>query len=175
MIDQKGLVDLIFPYLDQDTKINLDMQETLRRVNASWKEILSGYQMNIHNIMSTRFKNESTNKASNVIQIKDIPYYSVCEHHLLPFFGTVNISYEPDKYILGLSKFGRLVDVYARRLQLQERMTKQIANQIMGHLKPHWVKVSVKASHHLCMAMRGVKKDSNLETEMRLEREDEEN
>lgn len=89
---------------------------------------------------------------------KDIPFYSMCEHHFLPFFGEVHIAYVPDGKVVGLSKLARCVEVFARRPQLQERMTAQIADAIMEHLKPKGVMVMVEAKEHMCMTMRGVKK-----------------
>jgi len=93
------------------------------------------------------------------VVVRGIDFYSVCEHHLVPFFGKCNIAYLPSGRIAGLSKFARLVDVHARRLQVQERMTHDIAHDIRTHLKPHGVAVQVEA-RHLCMAMRGVEQKS---------------
>ncbi len=97
-----------------------------------------------------------TEKTEMVLE-KDIVFYSMCEHHMLPFFGKVHIAYIPDGRIVGLSKLARCVEVYAKRLQLQERMTEQIAEAVMEHLSPKGVMVLTEAEH-MCMTMRGIKK-----------------
>lgn len=104
----------------------------------------------------TTFQNEGYDE---MIIVKDIPFYSLCEHHLAPFFGTANVAYIPTNKIVGISKLPRLVDMYARRLQNQERITHQIANTLEHELKPLGVAVSLKAKH-LCMAMRGINKEA---------------
>ena len=95
-----------------------------------------------------------------MVVVKNIEFYSLCEHHMLPFFGKANIAYIPNKKILGLSKFARVVDVFARRMQVQERMTSQIAEALMEALEPQGVAVVTEASH-LCMMMRGVEKQGS--------------
>lgn len=100
---------------------------------------------------------------SEMIVCKDIDFYSLCEHHLLPFFGTAHVAYIPKRHIVGLSKMARLVEVYARRLQVQERMTTQIANTLMEQLDPQGVAVVLRAEH-LCMRMRGVEKQNSAVT-----------
>lgn len=97
---------------------------------------------------------------SEMIVCRDIDFFSLCEHHLLPFSGTAHVAYIPKRHIVGLSKMARLVEVYARRLQVQERMTTQIANTLMEHLDPHGVGVVLRAEH-LCMRMRGVEKQNS--------------
>ena len=97
---------------------------------------------------------------SNMIMVRDIEFYSMCEHHMLPFFGKVHIAYIPDGRIVGLSKLARLVDVYARRLQLQERLTVEVAQALTDVLKPRGVGVVIEAAH-LCMMMRGVQKQNS--------------
>lgn len=104
-----------------------------------------------------RAEDEGSQESDGIVIEKDIPFYSVCEHHLLPFFGTVSIGYIPDGKVVGLSKLARTVEIYARRAQIQERMTTQIAEAITDHLNPRGVIVMVEAEH-MCMSMRGVKK-----------------
>jgi GTP cyclohydrolase I len=125
-----------------------------------YDEILAGYQQDPESV----FKLFDIEDYQGLVVVSDINFYSLCEHHMIPFFGTVNIGYLPDKKIIGLSKFARLVDIYARRLQTQENMTKQIADAIEKYLKPRGLIVDINAQH-LCMAMRGVKrKDCNTRT-----------
>lgn len=131
--------------------------DTPKRVSKSLREILSGYNSNIDEIMNKRFK--LNNPSKDIVSVNSIEFYSLCEHHLLPFFGYVNIEYIPNQEVLGLSKFGRLVDAFAKRLQLQERLTKQIGETLVKYLNCSYVKVYIKATH-MCMSMRGVYKTS---------------
>ena len=119
-----------------------------------------GYEMDPHAILrSAMFKEEY----SEMVIVKDIEMYSMCEHHLLPFFGRAHIAYIPDGYIVGLSKIGRVVDAFARRLQVQERLTHEILNCIHDTLNPQGVAVVIEAKH-LCMMMRGVQKQNSVAT-----------
>ena len=127
--------------------------ETPDRVARMYHELFAGYEMDPKEILSKRFKVES----SEMVVEKDIVFYSTCEHHLLPFFGKVHIAYIPKGEVVGLSKLARLVEVYARRPQIQEQMTNQIADAIYDILKPEGVCVLVNAEH-MCMTMRGIKK-----------------
>lgn len=128
--------------------------ETPDRIARMYEEIFSGMEEDVAVHLAKRFHVED----NRMIMEKDIPFYSMCEHHLLPFFGNVHIAYVPDQEVLGLSKLARVVEVYARRPQLQERMTVQIADAIMDGLCPKGVMVMVEAKEHMCMTMRGVKK-----------------
>ncbi len=129
------------------------LKRTPERIANMFEEILSGYRDNPKNHMV--LFNEVYDE---MIIVKDIPFYSLCEHHMLPFFGKAHVAYIPNENkVTGLSKLARIVDVYAKRLQLQERMTEQIANAIMDELNPKGVMVVVEAQH-LCMIMRGAKK-----------------
>jgi GTP cyclohydrolase I len=128
------------------------MEATPERAAEAWRVFTRGYQANARDVFA-----EGTFEAEHdgLVVVRGIDFYSVCEHHLVPFFGKCHIAYLPSGRIAGLSKFARLVDVHARRLQVQERMTHDIAHDIQTHLKPHGVAVQIEA-RHLCMAMRGV-------------------
>lgn len=129
------------------------LQETPRRIAHMCDEIFGGYQKDAAEHLTRTFHAET----SNMVIEKGIPFYSVCEHHLLPFYGKVHIGYIPDGKVVGLSKLARTVEVYARRAQIQEQLTEQIAAAIMEHLKPKGVMVMIEAEH-MCMTMRGVQK-----------------
>lgn len=127
--------------------------ETPARVAKAWKHWTSGYAMDPAKVLKTFTDGGETH--DQMITVKDIPFYSHCEHHMAPIFGTVTISYIPNGKIVGLSKLSRLADIFARRLQVQERMTDQIADALHKNLEPKGVGVMVKA-RHLCMESRGV-------------------
>ncbi len=122
--------------------------------------MMQGYDLNAENILNSAKFSESV---SEMIVVKDIEIYSMCEHHMLPFFGKAHIAYIPNGWITGLSKLARVVDVYARRLQVQERLTTQILDAIKNSLQPLGVAVVIEASH-LCMMMRGVQKQNSVTT-----------
>ena len=127
--------------------------ETPDRIARMCEEIYAGPDMNINEVLKKRFKVEN----SEMVLEKDITFYSTCEHHLLPFFGKVHIAYIPNEEVVGLSKLARTVEVYARRLQMQEQLTNQIADALCENLNPKGVMVLVEAEH-TCMTMRGIKK-----------------
>lgn len=127
------------------------LKETPKRVAKMYNEIFSGYYKNSADLFKV-FESEGYNE---MVIVKDIDFFSSCEHHTAPFFGKVHIGYIPNGKVIGLSKLARLVDVYARRLQVQERLTMQIANDIMKYLEPLGCMVVIEAEH-LCMKMRGV-------------------
>ena len=118
-----------------------------------YEEIFSGVDESCEELMAKRFHEEN----NDMVLEKDIVFYSMCEHHLLPFFGKVHVAYIPDGEVVGLSKLARTVDVYAKRPQLQERMTNQIADAIMNQLGARGAMVMIEAEH-MCMTMRGIKK-----------------
>ena len=127
--------------------------ETPDRIARMYKELLAGMEDDAGIHLSKRFhvdKNE-------IVLEKDITFYSMCEHHMLPFYGKAHVAYVPNGTVVGLSKIARTVEVYARRLQLQEQLTAQVADAFMEHLNPQGVMVMVEAEH-MCMTMRGIKK-----------------
>ncbi len=133
------------------------LEKTPKRAIASLKYLTRGYRQDIQKVLNQAVFEENYDE---MVVLKDIDLFSLCEHHLLPFFGKVHVAYIPSGKIIGLSKIPRLVEIFARRLQVQERLTSQIADCLMSALKPCGVGVVVEALH-LCMAMRGVeKKDS---------------
>lgn len=136
------------------------LAKTPMRVAKALQFMTQGYKMSAKKILdSARFKES----VSEMVIVKDIELYSMCEHHMLPFFGKAHIAYIPNGYIVGLSKLARIVDVYARRLQVQERMTTQILDAIRESLHPLGVAVVIEAKH-LCMMMRGVQKQNSVTT-----------
>ena len=133
------------------------LKQTPKRVEASYKFLTKGYKQDIDRVLNGAIYEENYDE---MVVVKDIDLFSLCEHHLLPFYGKAHVAYLPDGKIIGLSKIPRVVDVFARRLQVQERLTGQVAECLMERLKPKGVAVVIEA-FHLCMAMRGVeKKDS---------------
>lgn len=130
------------------------LRKTPERVEASFRWLTRGYGQSLTEAVGGAIFEEAH---ESMILVRDIEFYSLCEHHLLPFFGVAHVAYVPDRRILGLSKLPRIVDVFARRLQVQERMTDQIANAVMEVVAPLGAGVVVEASH-LCMMMRGVEK-----------------
>lgn len=132
--------------------------DTPKRVLKSYDEIFSGYQQNAREILSTTFEEDIS--YDQIILSRDIPFASFCEHHMLPFTGIAHVAYLPNKKVVGLSKLARIVDMYAKRLQIQEKMTDQIADAIFEVLSPLGVGVMITA-HHTCMSMRGVNKQNS--------------
>jgi len=128
--------------------------DTPKRVEASLKFLTSGYRAEVDKVINNAL---FTVDYSEMVIVKDIDFFSMCEHHLLPFFGKCHIAYIPNTKVIGLSKIPRLVDVFSRRLQVQERLTNQIAQTIEEKIQPVGVAVVMEATH-LCMAMRGVEK-----------------
>ena len=131
--------------------------KTPERVAKSLKFLTRGYTQDINKVINGAI---FTQDCDDMVIVKDIEFYSLCEHHMLPFFGKCHIGYIPKGKVFGVSKLARLVDVFARRLQIQERMTQQIAQQIFEIIEPEGVGVVVEAQH-LCMRMRGVEKQNS--------------
>ena len=134
--------------------------KTPHRVAKAWNFLTDGYRMTLQEAAGNAvFEAEG----SEMVIVKDIEFYSMCEHHMLPFYGRAHVAYIPDGKILGLSKFARIVDLYARRLQVQERITTQLADAVEELLAPRGVAVLMEGTH-LCMAMRGVQKQNSSTT-----------
>jgi GTP cyclohydrolase IA len=133
------------------------LRDTPKRVEKAYKFLTSGYSADIDRVLNNALFTVDYNE---MVIVKDIDFYSLCEHHLLPFFGKCHVAYIPSHRVIGLSKIPRIVDVFARRLQVQERLTNQIADTIRDKIAPLGVAVVVEATH-LCMSMRGVEKQNS--------------
>jgi len=136
------------------------LQKTPERAAKAIQYLTQGYDLDAEKILKSALFDEDY---SEMVIVKDIELYSLCEHHILPFFGKAHIAYIPDGKIVGLSKLPRVVDIFARRLQVQERLTDEIVNAIHNVLKPQGVAVVIEASH-MCMMMRGVQKQNSVTT-----------
>lgn len=163
--DEKVTTSLIRNYKDILTLLGEDadregLLKTPERVAKAFQYMTQGYQLDAKAILNSAKFNE---EVSEMIVVKDIEVYSMCEHHMLPFFGKAHVAYIPNGWITGLSKVARVVDVFARRLQVQERLTIQIKDAIKETLNPLGVAVVVEAQH-LCMMMRGVQKQNSVTT-----------
>jgi GTP cyclohydrolase IA len=163
--DEKITSSLIVNYKDILSQLGEDpdregLNKTPERVAKAMQFLTQGYELDAHAILdSAKFQEPM----SEMIIVKDIEVYSLCEHHMLPFFGKAHVAYIPNGWITGLSKVARVVDVFARRLQVQERLTTQILHAIQDTLKPLGAAVVIEASH-LCMMMRGVQKQNSVTT-----------
>ncbi len=129
------------------------LQKTPERVARSLRELTSGYAADVDAMINDALFDVAYNE---MVLVKDITFYSLCEHHMLPFFGKAHVAYIPEKKVIGLSKIPKMVDIFSRRLQVQERLTSQIADRLMSKLNPRGVGVVLEA-RHLCMEMRGAK------------------
>lgn len=132
--------------------------DTPKRVAKSYRELFGGYDLNASDVLGTTF--EEVGGYDDIILVRDIPFYSHCEHHMVPIVGKAHVAYLPAGRVLGLSKMARVVEIYGRRLQTQETMTAQIAQAIETTLKPRGVAVMIDAEH-MCMSMRGVQKQGS--------------
>jgi GTP cyclohydrolase I len=163
--DEKVTTSLIVNYKDILKQLGEDplregLDKTPERVAKAMQFLTQGYELNAHAILDSAKFHEPM---SEMIIVKDIEIYSLCEHHMLPFYGKAHVAYIPNGWITGLSKIARVVDVFARRLQVQERLTTQILNAIQETLQPLGAAVVIEASH-LCMMMRGVQKQNSVTT-----------
>jgi len=134
------------------------LKDTPHRVVKSWSEIYAGYKMDVASMFTTFV---DVHGYSQVVVCKDIELYSMCEHHMLPFFGKAHVAYLPNKKVIGISKLARLVDAFARRLQIQERIGEQVTDALMQYLEPKGAACIIKATH-MCMRMRGVNKQDSI-------------
>lgn len=165
LIDEKAAGD---PRMEEQLREIIEMlgedptrqglERTPKRVARSLHFLTSGYRQNLDEIINDALFDVTYDE---MVIVRDIEIFSLCEHHLLPFFGRCHVAYIPDKKVIGLSKIPRLVDVFARRLQIQERLTQQIAETIMEKVRPQGVGVIIEA-RHLCMIMRGVEKQNSV-------------
>lgn len=154
-MDRKKLIAELLKTIDPNTKRE-GLKDTPRRVDEAFKHLFSGYAKKPEEVL-TVFENEGYDE---MILVKDVEFYSYCEHHLQPFFGKAHVAYIPKDKIIGLSKMPRLVEIFSRRLQNQERLTTQIAEALQGLLAPKGVAVVLEAQH-LCMMARGVEKQGS--------------
>lgn len=157
--DVKQRYEAIIKDLGEDTKRD-GLLKTPERASKAMQFLTQGYHQDAAEILKSAMFKESYNE---MVIVKDIELYSLCEHHILPFFGKAHVAYIPNGHIVGLSKIPRIVDVFARRLQVQERLTEQILDCINNTLKPEGVAVVIEASH-MCMMMRGVQKQNSTTT-----------
>jgi GTP cyclohydrolase I len=152
----KKAVSELLSAIGEDVKRE-GIKETPERVAAMYAELLSGMREDPKEHLRKVF----TEDYDEIVLLRDIPFYSICEHHLMPFIGTAHVAYLPAGSVLGVSKLARIVDCFARRLQVQERLTDQIADFIMDSLKPRGMAVVLEASHS-CMTIRGIKKPGSV-------------
>ena len=136
------------------------LQKTPMRVAKAMQILTRGYLQDPHKVLTDALFEEKYNQ---MVIVKDIDFFSMCEHHMLPFYGKVHVAYIPNGYITGLSKIARVVDIYSHRLQVQERLTQQIKDCIQNTLKPLGVMVVIEAKH-MCMQMRGIEKQNSITT-----------
>ncbi|MEI8122896.1 MAG: GTP cyclohydrolase I FolE [bacterium] len=161
-MNKKKVASLITELLKEigDDPAREGLIKTPERVAEAYEFLTSGYRTQVKDVINHAI---FTAEANNMVLLKNIEVYSLCEHHMLPFFGRCHIGYIPRKKVLGVSKLARIVDCHARRLQIQERLTAQIAADIMDAIKPEGVGV-VMECRHLCMIMRGVEKQDSVMT-----------
>ena len=162
---REGLDELAGHYHEILTLLGEDpsregLLKTPMRVAKAMQVLTRGYQMDAHKVLTDALFREDY---SQMVIVKDIDFFSLCEHHMLPFYGKAHVAYIPNGFITGLSKIARVVDIYAHRLQVQERMTQQIKDCIQDTLKPLGVMVVVEA-RHMCMQMRGIEKQNSITT-----------
>ena len=156
--DAEEAIRLLLSYVGENPDRE-GLRDTPRRVVDAWGELFAGYPQNPDDVLDRVF--EEVAGYSSIVLLRDMAFYSHCEHHMVPFYGRAHIAYYPSGGVVGLSKLGRLVDIYARRLQTQETMTAQISAALNKALQPKGVAVMLEAEH-MCMSMRGVQKPGSL-------------
>lgn len=156
-LEMADMVSRMLALLGEDSERD-GLIRTPMRVARSLEHLTGGYRMNVSELINDALFDVDY---SELVLVKNIDFYSLCEHHMLPFFGKAHVAYLPRGKVVGLSKLPRIVDMFARRLQVQERMTSEVANAIHNAVNPYGVAVVVEASH-LCMMMRGVEKQNSL-------------
>ncbi len=161
-MDNKNFQKLVYDMLKELGEIpdREGLLGTPKRVAKAFSFLTAGYNMNVEQVLNNAVYNE---KYDEMVLVKNIDFYSLCEHHILPFYGKVHVAYIPDGKIIGLSKIPRVVEVFSRRLQVQERMTQEIADTLNHYLHPQGVAV-VSEAFHMCMMMRGVEKQNSSAT-----------
>ena len=161
-MENKAIEKLVYDLLKEvgENPEREGLLSTPKRVAESYEFLTSGYNKKIEEIMNDAVFSE---KYDEMVLVKNIDFYSLCEHHILPFYGKVHVAYIPDGKIIGLSKIPRVVEIFSRRLQVQERMTQQIADTLDEYLNPQGVAV-VSEAFHMCMMMRGVEKQNSSAT-----------
>ena len=162
MNEYDNIVDLtnkLLKELGEDPKRE-GLIKTPLRVSKAWKFFSTGYKQNLDDIINNAIFSEGS---KDMVVVRDIEFFSLCEHHLLPFFGKAYVAYIPNGKVIGLSKIPRIIDMFSRRLQVQERLTRQIAEAVKDVLDPIGVAV-IMEGQHMCMQMRGVEKQSSLAT-----------
>ena len=152
----ESLIEQMLVRLGEDPERD-GLKRTPLRVAKALDFLTSGYNASLDEVINSAVFQEASDE---MVIVKDIEFYSMCEHHMLPFFGKAHVAYLPNGAIVGLSKVARIVDVFARRLQVQERLTNQVADAMVEYLNPHGVAVVMEASH-FCMMMRGVQKQNS--------------
>jgi len=162
MKDHDKLREIIESLLEEigEDSTREGLLKTPSRVARSWRFFSEGYRQNLDDIINNAIFHE---EAKDLVIIRDVEFFSLCEHHLLPFFGKTHVGYIPNGKVIGLSKVPRIIDMFSRRLQIQERLTRQIAETIQTVLDPIGVAV-VMEGRHMCMQMRGVEKQNSLAT-----------
>lgn len=153
--EQKSLIKKQLAYIGEDPNRE-GLLDTPKRIVKMWDEIYAGYKKNPADILTTF----SADGYDQIILLKDIEFYSMCEHHNVPFYGKVHVAYLPGEKIVGISKLARLVDMYSKRMQIQERIGEQVTDALMKYLQPKGAACIIEASH-LCMKMRGVGKQNS--------------
>lgn len=157
LVDPTNELIRILSHLGEDPERE-GLRDTPKRVIKSWREIYAGYTQDPASIFTTFTEVEGYQQ---IVILKNIELYSMCEHHMLPFFGKVHVAYLPKGKVVGISKLARIVDIYGRRLQIQERLGEQITNSLMENLKPQGAACIIEASH-MCMRMRGCSKQNSI-------------